>query len=72
MLTRRDVLEKCVGLGSILIASRSSPEEMLAAFQDQEKQTRKRTPPITLGPFYKRLAARTARPPLGRDADQKS
>lgn len=56
MLTRRDILEKCVGLGSILIVSRSSPEGMLAAFQDQEKQIRKPTPPNTLGPFYKRLA----------------
>jgi protocatechuate 3,4-dioxygenase beta subunit len=56
MLTRRDILEKCVGLGSIQIVSRSSPEGMLAAFQDQEKQIRKPTPPNTLGPFYKRLA----------------
>jgi protocatechuate 3,4-dioxygenase beta subunit len=56
MLTRRNILEKCAALGSILIASRSSPEGMLAAFQDQEKQIRKPTPPNTLGPFYKRLA----------------
>src|SRR5215831_6263799 len=56
MLTRRDVLQKYVALGSIVIASHFSPEAMLAAFQDREKQVRKPTPPNALGPFYKRLA----------------
>jgi protocatechuate 3,4-dioxygenase beta subunit len=55
MLTRRDVLQKCVALGSVVIASHFSPEAMLAAFQDREKQVRKPTPPNALGPFYKRL-----------------
>jgi len=55
MLTRRDVLQKCVALGSVVIASQFSPEAMLAAFQDHEKQVRKPTPPNALGPFYKRL-----------------
>ncbi len=55
MLTRRDVLQKCVALGSVVIASHFSPEAMLAAFQDREKQVRKPTPPNVLGPFYKRL-----------------
>jgi len=55
MLTRRDVLQKCVALGSVVIASHFSPEAMLAAFQDREKQVRRPTPPNVLGPFYKRL-----------------
>jgi protocatechuate 3,4-dioxygenase beta subunit len=55
MLTRRDVLQKCFALGSVVIASQVSPEVMLAAFQDREKQVRKPTPPNVLGPFYKRL-----------------
>ena len=55
MLTRRDILQKCLALGSVVIASHFSPEEMLAAFQNREKQVRKPTPPNALGPFYKRL-----------------
>ena len=55
MLTRRDLLQKCVALGSVVIASQFSPEAMLAASQDREKQVRKPTPQNTLGPFYKRL-----------------
>ena len=55
MLTRRDVLHKCVALGSVAIASQFSPEAMLAAFQEHEKQLRNPTPPNALGPFYKRL-----------------
>jgi protocatechuate 3,4-dioxygenase beta subunit len=55
MLTRRDVLRKCVALGSVLVASHFSSESLLAALQEREKQVRKPTPPNTLGPFYKRL-----------------
>jgi protocatechuate 3,4-dioxygenase beta subunit len=55
MLTRRDVLQKCVALGSVLVASHFSSESLLAALQEREKQVRKPTPPNTLGPFYKRL-----------------
>ena len=55
MLTRRDVLQKCVALGSIVVASHFSFETFLAAFQEREKQVCKPTPPNTLGPFYKRL-----------------
>ena len=55
MLTRRDILQKCVALGSVLIASQVSAEGMLAALQEHEKQLRKPTPPNTLGPMYKRL-----------------
>jgi protocatechuate 3,4-dioxygenase beta subunit len=55
MLTRRDILQKCVALGSVVIAPHFCPEAMLAAFQEREKQVRKPTPPDVLGPFYKRL-----------------
>jgi protocatechuate 3,4-dioxygenase beta subunit len=48
MLNRRDVLQKCVVLGSVSIASRFSAKEMLAAFQEHETQHRKPTPPNTL------------------------
>jgi hypothetical protein len=36
MLTRRDVLQKCVALGSIVIASQVSPEVLLVAFEDRD------------------------------------
>lgn len=55
MLARREVLQKCVALGSLVIASDFSHEAMLAAFQEREKELRKPTPPNPLGPFYKRL-----------------
>ena len=55
MQTRRDILHKCVAFGSVVIASQFSPEAMLAAFREREKQFRKPTPSNTLGPFYKRL-----------------
>jgi protocatechuate 3,4-dioxygenase beta subunit len=55
MQTRREVLQKCVALGSLVIASGFSHESMLAAFQEGEKQLHKSTPPNPLGPFYKRL-----------------
>jgi protocatechuate 3,4-dioxygenase beta subunit len=44
MLTRRDMLQKCAALGSIVIASQFYPEALLAAFQESEKQLRKPTP----------------------------
>lgn len=55
MRSRRDILQKCVALGSVVIVSPSGPEAMLAAFQDREKRILKPTPPNPLGPFYKRL-----------------
>ena len=51
MLTRREILHKCAALGAVVVASAFSPEAMLAAFQDREKEVRKPTPPNTLGPF---------------------
>ena len=59
MLTRRAILEKCLALGSVTIACGFSPEAMLLAFQEREKQVRKPTPPNALGPFYKKLAPQT-------------
>jgi protocatechuate 3,4-dioxygenase beta subunit len=59
MLTRRAILQKCLALGSVTIASGFSREAMIAAFQEREKQLRKPTPPNDLGPFYKRLAPLT-------------
>jgi protocatechuate 3,4-dioxygenase beta subunit len=59
MLTRRAILQKCLALGSVIIASGFSGEAMIAAFQEREKQLRKPTPPNDLGPFYKRLAPLT-------------
>jgi len=53
MLNRRDVLQKCVALGSVSITSRFSAKEILAAFQEHE--TQHKPTPNTLGPFYKRL-----------------
>jgi protocatechuate 3,4-dioxygenase beta subunit len=55
MLARREVLQKCLALGSIVIASDFSADSMLFAFQEGEKQKPKPTPPNPLGPFYKRL-----------------
>jgi len=59
MITRRAILEKCLALGSVTIACGFSPEAMLLAFQEREKQVRKPTPPNALGPFYKKLAPQT-------------
>ena len=59
MITRRAILEKCLALGSVTIACAFSPEAMLVAFQEREKQVRKPTPPNALGPFYKKLAPQT-------------
>jgi protocatechuate 3,4-dioxygenase beta subunit len=59
MFTRRAILHNCLALGSLTVASSFSAEAMFAAFQGREKETRKPTPPNTLGPFYKRLAPTT-------------
>jgi protocatechuate 3,4-dioxygenase beta subunit len=59
MLTRRAILHKCLALGSLSVASSFSSEVMFAAFQEREHQSRKPTPPNTLGPYYKRLAPAT-------------
>jgi protocatechuate 3,4-dioxygenase beta subunit len=55
MLARREVLQKCLALGSLVLASDFSADAMLFAFQEGEKQHPRPTPPNPLGPFYKRL-----------------
>ena len=55
MLQRREVLQKCLALGSIVIASEFSTDSMLCAFAEGEKPLSKSTPPNPIGPFYKRL-----------------
>jgi len=59
-LTRREILEKCVALGTVAIASSYPASAMAAAFAEQEKRPRKPTPPNDLGPFYKKRAPETA------------
>jgi len=59
-LTRREILEKCIALGTVAIASSYSAGAMAAAFAEQEKRPHKPTPPNDLGPFYKKAAPQTA------------
>lgn len=55
-LFRREILQKCLALGSLTLASSLPAAAMLHALEQQEQGTRKPTPPNELGPFYKRLA----------------
>jgi len=57
-LSRREVLQKCVALGSITLIASQSSAAMLLAFE--EKELHKPTPPNELGPFYKKRAPQTA------------
>jgi protocatechuate 3,4-dioxygenase beta subunit len=57
-LSRREVLQKCVALGSITLIASQSSAAMLLAFE--EKELHKPTPPNELGPFYKKRAPETA------------
>jgi protocatechuate 3,4-dioxygenase beta subunit len=59
-LTRRQILENCLALGSVAIASSSPAFSMIAAFQERELQHRRPTPPNEIGPFYKKRAPQTA------------
>lgn len=56
-LSRREILQKSLALGSIAIISSSAPSAMLHALEQNEQ--RKPTPRNELGPFYKRLAPDT-------------
>ena len=56
-LSRREILQKSVALGSLVIASSHAPSVLLFALE--QKELRKPTPPNELGPFYKRLAPDT-------------
>ena len=57
-LSRREILQNCLALGSVAVLSSHTAGEMLAAFK--EKELRKPTPPNELGPFYKKRAPETA------------
>jgi len=58
-LSRREILEKCIALGTLAVASSCSSGIMVPAFAEQEKRPRKATPPNELGPFYKKSAPQT-------------
>lgn len=60
LLTRREILENCVALGSLAVVSSSPTFAMLSAFEEQELQRRRATPPNEIGPFYKKRAPETA------------
>jgi protocatechuate 3,4-dioxygenase beta subunit len=53
MLSRRDLIAKCLALGAVTTSSLLSHSELALAWQQRE---RKPTPPVELGPFYKKLA----------------
>jgi protocatechuate 3,4-dioxygenase beta subunit len=57
-LTRREVLQKSLALGSLVVLSSHATSVMLHALEQNEQ--RKPTPRNELGPFYKRLAPNTA------------
>ncbi len=46
---RREVLQKCLALGSVTLTTAHGSEAMLLAFE--EKELRRPTPPNELGPF---------------------
>ncbi len=51
---RREILQKCLALGSLTLVGSNASAAMLLAFQENE--VRKPTPPGELGPFYKKRA----------------
>jgi len=59
-LTRREILENCLALGSVAIVSSTPAAALIAAFEEHELQHRRPTPPNDLGPFYKKRAPETA------------
>jgi len=56
--SRREILQKCLALGSVTLMASHSSAAMLLAFV--EKELRKPTPANELGPFYKKRAPETA------------
>ena len=57
-LSRREILQKCLELGSVTLMASHGSAAMLLAFE--EKELRKPTPANELGPFYKKRAPETA------------
>jgi protocatechuate 3,4-dioxygenase beta subunit len=66
-VSRRDVLEKCLASGLLVLASPLTELDVWAAWQTPAPSGLKVTPPNVLGPFYKRNApARTTLVPHGQ------
>jgi protocatechuate 3,4-dioxygenase beta subunit len=59
-VNRRDILQKCLALGSLAIFSSTSATELIAAWDEREKLVRTATPWNELGPFYKKRAPQTS------------
>lgn len=57
-LNRREILQKCLALGSVTLMTAHPSHAMLMAFE--EKELRRPTPPNEIGPFYKKRAPETA------------
>lgn len=58
-MTRRELLERCVVSGALVLTSSLSLPALAAAWDESEKK-RKPTPYCELGPFYKREAPHTS------------
>ena len=59
-LTRRDLLFKCAGLGSLTVIPSLSLSEAAWAWQQHDQNARKPTAWDEIGPFYKRDAPQTS------------
>jgi protocatechuate 3,4-dioxygenase beta subunit len=59
-LTRREMLEKCIVLGSVAVVSSSPAIAIVNAFEERETQHRRPTPPNEIGPFYKKRSPETS------------
>ena len=55
-LTRREIVENCIGRGLLLSAIPLSQTQLLSAWQDGEAKAAKPTPRDVLGPFFKKGA----------------
>ncbi len=56
LLSRREILEKCLALGAVTTISAFAPSTLLEAWAQQELRARRATPGNALGPFYKKGA----------------
>src|SRR5690242_1381793 len=54
--TRREMLENCIVRGGLLAGVSMSGNQLLAYFQEGERNARKPTPSEVLGPFFKKGA----------------
>lgn len=60
-LTRREIVENCIGRGLLLSALPLSQTQLLTAWEDGEKKADSPTPREVLGPFFKKGAPNTPR-----------